>query len=69
MKKHSTRAEPVRPFGEYQRIVEQTDVRKRQLASLPGLVGEVGDLHVATKDRALTRYDDPVDRYHFNTQL
>jgi NTP pyrophosphatase (non-canonical NTP hydrolase) len=58
MKKEGTHIKPVRSFGEYQKIVEQTDERKKQLVSLLGLVGEVGDLHSMIK-KLLIQKDNP----------
>jgi NTP pyrophosphatase (non-canonical NTP hydrolase) len=61
MKSYRERVKPVRSFGEYQSIVEKTDERKKQLVSLLGLVGEVGDLHSMIK-KLLIQKDSPTFR-------
>jgi NTP pyrophosphatase (non-canonical NTP hydrolase) len=45
----------VRTFGEYQKMVERTDERKKAIVSLLGLAGELGDLNATFKKLVLLR--------------
>lgn len=45
----------VRTFGEYQKMVERTDERKKSIVSLLGLAGELGDLNATFKKLVLLR--------------